>query len=233
MARDRIAHRSRLLILAGIAASACLPGLALAQTPSTVHERLDATSTYTRQDCVGPCACVSPPYTGAIAGTFTLQFNHADTWTSYYDIVNADLTAPPFGPGGSYGVHYTGSGTYEIGGDFAYTHRMVLDLIGDTSPQTTHHFESGYALVPADHPFPRISIDLTTGVLGCTDRTLHLDASPAPCAADFNNDGGVSTQDIFDFINAWFAGDPRADVNGGGLSVTDILDYLTIWFTGC
>ncbi len=41
--------------------------------------------------------------------------------------------------------------------------------------------------------------------------------SPA-CPADFNNSGVVTVQDIFDFLSAWFALDPRADYNGGGMT---------------
>jgi hypothetical protein len=53
------------------------------------------------------------------------------------------------------------------------------------------------------------------------------------CAADYNGDGVIQVQDIFDFLNGWFAGDPRADFNGGGLSVQDIFDFLNSWFAGC
>ena len=54
------------------------------------------------------------------------------------------------------------------------------------------------------------------------------------CVADFNGVGGVSVQDIFDFLIAWFAGDSSADVNAvGGLSVQDIFDFLAAWFAGC
>jgi YVTN family beta-propeller protein len=53
-----------------------------------------------------------------------------------------------------------------------------------------------------------------------------------PCAADFNG-GGLAVQDIFDFLNAWFAGLPSADFNGGGLAVQDIFDFLNAWFAGC
>ena len=54
------------------------------------------------------------------------------------------------------------------------------------------------------------------------------------CAADFNTVGGVSVQDIFDFLAAWFAGDTRADFNTiGGVSVQDIFDFLGAWFQGC
>jgi len=40
----------------------------------------------------------------------------------------------------------------------------------------------------------------------------------------FDEDGVVAVADIFAFLNAWFGGDPRADINGGGLSVSDIFD---------
>ncbi len=53
------------------------------------------------------------------------------------------------------------------------------------------------------------------------------------CRADFNHAGGVSAQDIFDFLTGWFALDPRADINGGGLSAQDIFDFLAAWFDGC
>jgi hypothetical protein len=53
------------------------------------------------------------------------------------------------------------------------------------------------------------------------------------CNANFNQDATVTVQDIFDFLNAWFGGDPAADINGSGLSVQDIFDFLNAWFAGC
>ncbi len=54
------------------------------------------------------------------------------------------------------------------------------------------------------------------------------------CAADFNALDGVTVQDIFDFLTAWFATSPDADFNGaGGVTVQDIFDFLTAWFAGC
>ncbi|HMN41388.1 MAG TPA: PQQ-dependent sugar dehydrogenase [Phycisphaerales bacterium] len=54
------------------------------------------------------------------------------------------------------------------------------------------------------------------------------------CAPDFDGVDGLSVQDIFAFLNAWFAGEPRADFNGvDGLSVQDIFDFLNAWFAGC
>ena len=54
------------------------------------------------------------------------------------------------------------------------------------------------------------------------------------CAADFNNSGSVSVQDIFDFLTAWFASNPSADINrNGNVGVQDIFDFLARWFAGC
>jgi len=55
-----------------------------------------------------------------------------------------------------------------------------------------------------------------------------------PCPADFNMSGGVTVQDLFDFLAAWFSNDPRADINGvNGVTVQDIFDFLAAWFSGC
>jgi hypothetical protein len=57
---------------------------------------------------------------------------------------------------------------------------------------------------------------------------------PAACPADFNGIDGPTVADIFDFLNAWFAGDPRTDFNGvDGITVQDIFDFLNAWFVGC
>ena len=54
------------------------------------------------------------------------------------------------------------------------------------------------------------------------------------CIPDFNCANGVSVQDIFDFLQAWFSGNPRADVNAaGGIGTQDIFDFLGAWFGGC
>jgi hypothetical protein len=59
-------------------------------------------------------------------------------------------------------------------------------------------------------------------------------AALSMCPADFDCNGQVMIQDIFSFLNAWFAGDPRSDFNATpGLSVQDIFDYLNAWFAGC
>jgi hypothetical protein len=54
------------------------------------------------------------------------------------------------------------------------------------------------------------------------------------CAADFNQSGGVTVQDIFDFLTAWNADLAAADFNqSGGVTVQDIFDFLAAWNAGC
>lgn len=54
------------------------------------------------------------------------------------------------------------------------------------------------------------------------------------CRADFNGVGGVTLQDIFDFLGAWFGFDPKSDYNGDGdTSLQDLFDFLALWFAGC
>ncbi len=43
----------------------------------------------------------------------------------------------------------------------------------------------------------------------------------------------MDINDIFQFLNAWFAGSPSSDFNGGGVDINDIFDYLNAWFVGC
>ena len=54
------------------------------------------------------------------------------------------------------------------------------------------------------------------------------------CPADINCSGTLTVQDIFDFLAAYFAGEPAGDFNGvGGLTVQDIFDFLAAYFSGC
>jgi len=54
----------------------------------------------------------------------------------------------------------------------------------------------------------------------------------ACCKADYNHVGGITVQDIFDFLNGYFNSDPFADINGGGTTVQDIFDFLNAYFAG-
>lgn len=67
---------------------------------------------------------------------------------------------------------------------------------------------------------------------------INLDLTTQPvsigCAADFNGDGARGVDDIFAFLSAWFANDPRSDADGNGTrDVSDIFVFLSAWFAGC
>lgn len=55
-----------------------------------------------------------------------------------------------------------------------------------------------------------------------------------PCGQDFNRDGVLSVEDIFDFLNHWFVQFPTTDVDRNGLiDPADIFNFLSAWFNGC
>lgn len=56
---------------------------------------------------------------------------------------------------------------------------------------------------------------------------------PAPCPADFNQDGGVDGSDVESFFLAWESGDTPADVNfDGGVDGSDIETFFVAWQNG-
>jgi hypothetical protein len=61
--------------------------------------------------------------------------------------------------------------------------------------------------------------------------------SPSPCCyGNYNHNATLEVQDIFDFLNDWFAGKRIAIVGGDGttgtLAVQNIFDFLNAWFAG-
>lgn len=54
------------------------------------------------------------------------------------------------------------------------------------------------------------------------------------CRADFNANGTVTVQDMFDFLALWFNGDFGADVNhSDAVNVGDIFEFMAAYFTPC
>ncbi|MCX5691459.1 MAG: hypothetical protein NTV94_16990 [Planctomycetota bacterium] len=56
---------------------------------------------------------------------------------------------------------------------------------------------------------------------------------PAPCSADFNQDGGVDGSDVESFFLTWMTGEPAGDVNqDGGVDGGDIETFIVQWQNG-
>jgi hypothetical protein len=73
-----------------------------------------------------------------------------------------------------------------------------------------------------------------TGASGATAVGASIFRLRHFCPADFNGVNGLSVQDVFDFLAAYFGNSAQADFNAsGGLSVQDIFDFLAAYFSGC
>ena len=240
--------RSTLLTLA---TQICLPATVLfaQDAPVDYLQSLVTGSSYLREYCLGPCACALNGSTGPLTGEFRLRYSHRDQWTVFYDVTNIDLfSATDREPS----VRFVGSGTYSIGGDFAYTHQLTLNLIAVHEPgNPTHVFDSGVKIVTADSQFPVIVITATADVIACSERTLSIrtSAQAVPgCPVDLGSagaargrDGNVDNNDFIVFIGYFFEGDLRADRGSAGGEIgsdglfdnNDFIAFIDQFFAGC
>ncbi len=93
---------------------------------------------------------------------------------------------------------------------------------------------SGACCVP-DGCFVAEEPDCVNGSFAGADTACgDIDNPIACCPANFNRADGVSVQDIFDFLSAYFSGDSAADFNRDHtVSVQDIFDFLIAYFRAC
>jgi hypothetical protein len=106
--------------------------------------------------------------------------------------------------------------------NFAATNRMAFFLTFET--RTT--FPGGIIETPVS-----FLIDHVGFYVGA--QTIPPPPPPA-CPPDWNGDGGVNSQDFFDFLSDFFAMPARADYNGDGTTNSqDFFDFVTEFFAGC
>jgi hypothetical protein len=71
---------------------------------------------------------------------------------------------------------------------------------------------------------------VVVGSCGPSNQIAHC------CYADYNHSGTSTIDDIFIYLNAWFANSPYAKVGGNGTAtptIDDIFLFLNHWFGGC
>ncbi len=197
--------------------------------------------------CFDPFHTTTPPATCNSTGMTEPVFDYAHTFT-------VGTTTSPIGLAIIGGYVYRGTafpglvGKYAFG-DFSTTFGsadghlfyanmgapntptapgpMLRPILGGTD-RTLARYVKGMGRDNAGELY--VLTGTTLGPAGLTGEVLRI----VPCPSDFNGSGSIEVQDIFDYLAAWFAGDPRADFNNlGGLSVQDIFDFLAAWFAGC
>jgi N-acetylneuraminic acid mutarotase len=139
---------------------------AQAQGTGTAYA-LQPDSTFSR-GCFPPCLCAIAT-TDAFHGTFTLTFVRSDGLFNYYAVGDiawtGDLDGGP--------IAISGSGVYQIGGEFALEQRLTLTLtVGDQ----TSSFDSG--LIQAKNISPRIEVTVSINHMTCYDTVIGLRAAP-------------------------------------------------------
>lgn len=202
------------------AAGAALVAAGAFGGPPTSYTLLDKSAFL--KGCFPPCAC--PITLASLEGGFDLEEVQpllGDPWYTVYAVTDVELVAY----GGADAVEITGSGTYTVGGQFAYLQRMELDLAVDGEP---FHFDSGWQGVSVIPPY--LDIDLSVNGMVCYDIVLELFAVQSGLlASDLDGDGAVGGSDLAILLAAWgpcprgtacsadLTGDGK--VNGGDLSI--------------
>jgi len=142
--------------------------------PAPTLYRLDASTTF-EEGCQPPCQCPVVS-TSDVFGTFTLRFTNSDpAGFNHYAVERVNWSVEM--PGSVRRV--SGGGEYKVGGQFAITQQLQLDLSFDGAASV--HFDSG--VVPGGGGFPAIDIDIARNGFYCWDQVFRLAASPVPASA--------------------------------------------------
>lgn len=131
----------------------------------------------------------------------------------------------------------------EISGNNGSTWQ-TLETVGPSGPGTSGGWIAQSLSLPvgvltADFRVRFIADDTGTGSLieaAVDDVSISTTSCTAPpvCSVDVDGITGVTIDDIFFFINLWFAGDSRANFNGdAGITIDDIFLFVNAWFAGC
>lgn len=142
------------------------------------------------------------------------------------------LAAPPGAPTWSYAFGVNDAG--HIAGQSNGLGFVILRSVGGVSAMQNLN-----ALIPAGDGWTIVTARAIDGrrriaAMGVNALNLPTPLLLVPCDSDFNRNGSITVQDVFEFLSAWFASDIRADISlDGTVSVQDVFDFLSQWFAGC
>jgi len=106
------------------------------------------------------------------------------------------------------------------------------------SPRNMHTRVLVQGTVPPNATKARFLVEFTqignvNGAIFIDDMLFGRLQCPAPCFADFNEDGGIDGRDVEDFFVAWAFSESRSDVNvDGGVDGTDVEVFFGLWSSG-
>ncbi|MFO0828324.1 MAG: hypothetical protein U0572_09250 [Phycisphaerales bacterium] len=172
-----------LACLSGASSGAAVPVLYALGPPAEFHK-----------GCYPPCQCAMQ--FGPLTGTFVLHAESPGPLFTQYELANLNFEAHV----GTIVYPITGSGTFKLGGEFAYLQRMELDL--SVNGGATQHFDSGW--VPPGAIWPQIDVTVSINGMYCVDTVLDIVAAPvATLSPDLNGDGKVNGIDLGMLLAAW------------------------------
>lgn len=164
-----------------------------------------------------------------------LQYHYADTWARG-PAGRARIVGQPESIAAEPGAEIEMSVASESGLSQSYRWRREGEPLADGPTQ------HGSIVAGAATPTLQIAgiAPEDAGAYDCLVSTDCGDSVSAPavlrvrCAADFNGDDAVDTQDIVAFLNAWAAQDAGADITGDGvIDSRDVIAFLNFWVAGC
>lgn len=196
------------------------------------------------------------PYRGALSGADPSE--DADNGAFQPQGLTA-ITALTIGPPGQAPGAWFGLYTFEFTPASTFAGSLTITAALAASPSTTFQWYDSLGVIHTATSAAAAIITVrapATPVACCSRGRCAIGLSPSACFAsagfiasgsvcgptptstccfgDFNRDGVVGVQDVFDFIIAYLRGSLLADVNGSGtLTVQDVFDFLGAYFGGC